>query len=257
MASKRGKTNTTGGFQPFVYALLVHVLVVAVLFANFRWSSPPKPVPEVIQAVVIDDDKAIQQAAEQDKRAAAEAEKKRKAEQDKRAAAEAEKKRKAEQAKRTAEAEKKRKAKQAVEKKRKDKEAKLAAERQRKEKALKDLLQQEEQQRQVEAQQRQAQEKLARAQSVIDQYKALIHQKVSRNWAQPAGSASGLACVVQVRLVASGEVMQATVVRSSGDPVFDRSVENAVYKAAPLPLPPNPDLFEFFREIEFTFRPEK
>ena len=96
----------------------------------------------------------------------------------------------------------------------------------------------------------------ARGASAADKYKALIRQKVSRNWNRPAGTRAGLKCVVRVRLVPGGEVLQATVVRSSGDTVFDRSVENAVYKAAPLPLPPDADLFDYFREIEFLFSPE-
>jgi colicin import membrane protein len=62
---------------------------------------------------------------------------------------------------------------------------------------------------------------------------------------------------VHVRLTPSGEVLSANVVRSSGNAVFDRSVENAVYKAAPLPLPGDPTLFDNFREIRFVFDPDK
>ena len=47
------------------------------------------------------------------------------------------------------------------------------------------------------------------------------------------------------------------MVRSSGNEIFDRSVEYAVYKAAPLPLPEDPTLFDNFREIEFLFNPEE
>jgi colicin import membrane protein len=61
---------------------------------------------------------------------------------------------------------------------------------------------------------------------------------------------------VRVRLVAGGEVLQATVVQSSGNAAFDRSVENAVYKASPLPIPDDKALFDYFRELEFKFRPE-
>ncbi|MFQ5761274.1 MAG: cell envelope integrity protein TolA, partial [Acidiferrobacterales bacterium] len=86
--------------------------------------------------------------------------------------------------------------------------------------------------------------------------KLLIRQKVSRNWARPPGAQTGLQCTVRVRLVPSGDVLQATVAKTSGDERFDRSVENAVYKASPLPLPEDRDLFEYFREIEFIFNPE-
>ncbi|MEK9133314.1 MAG: cell envelope integrity protein TolA, partial [Pseudomonadota bacterium] len=97
----------------------------------------------------------------------------------------------------------------------------------------------------------------ARAATVVDKYKALIRQRVSRSWNRPVGVAKGLKCVVHVRLTPGGEVLSAAVVRSSGNEIFDRSVEYAVYKAAPLPLPEDPTLFDNFREIEFLFNPEE
>ncbi len=85
---------------------------------------------------------------------------------------------------------------------------------------------------------------------------SLIRQKVERNWVRPAGWTKGMECVVRVRLAPTGEVMNATIARPSGSPAFDRSVENAVYKASPLPLPEDKGLFEHFRELELRFRPE-
>ena len=80
---------------------------------------------------------------------------------------------------------------------------------------------------------------------------------MSRNWAKPAGWRPGLQCTVRVRLVPGGEVVQVTIVRSCGNPVFDRSVEAAVHRASPLPISNDPELFEYFRELEFVFRPEE
>ena len=71
------------------------------------------------------------------------------------------------------------------------------------------------------------------------------------------GAEKGLECVVRVRLVPGGEVIDAKVVRGSGNPAFDRSVENAVYKSTPLPWPTDKQLFEYFRELEFIFKPEE
>ena len=68
-------------------------------------------------------------------------------------------------------------------------------------------------------------------------------------------SQGGLTCVVRVRLAPGGEVLSANVVRSSGNPAFDRSVESAVFKANPLPAPKDPYVFEYFRDLEFTFNP--
>ena len=53
----------------------------------------------------------------------------------------------------------------------------------------------------------------------------------------------------------SGTVIDAKVVQGSGNPIFDRSVENATIKASPLPLPNDPALVSYFREIVFRFCP--
>jgi colicin import membrane protein len=66
-----------------------------------------------------------------------------------------------------------------------------------------------------------------------------------------------LKCTIQVKLLPSGEVMDAVVVSSSGDAVFDRSAENAVRKASPLPVPQDKVLFnKDFRVFAFVFKPE-
>ena len=154
------------------------------------------------------------------------------------------------------EAEKKRQAE--AKRKQEEEQRRAEAERRKKDEAERRQAAEESLKQQIAAEERARAEaaRAARAASEADKYKALIRQKVSRNWNRPAGTKSGLKCVVRVRLVPGGEVLQAQVVKSSGDPVFDRSVENAVYKAAPLPLPPDPDLFDYFREIEFLFSPE-
>ncbi|MGH8744288.1 MAG: TonB C-terminal domain-containing protein [Burkholderiales bacterium] len=43
--------------------------------------------------------------------------------------------------------------------------------------------------------------------------------------------------------------------KSSGVSAYDGSIERAIYKAQPLPLPPDPALFSKFRELELKFRP--
>ena len=94
------------------------------------------------------------------------------------------------------------------------------------------------------------------AQGEINKYQALIRQKVTRNWLKPAGARKGLACTVKVRTIPGGEVVGVTIIKSSGDAIFDRSVESAVRKAAPLPLPRDPAVAARMREIDFEFIPE-
>ena len=92
-------------------------------------------------------------------------------------------------------------------------------------------------------------------QRMVDEYVLYIQEKVQRSWIRPPSSGSELSCTVEVRLIPSGEVIDAQIVRSSGNPAFDRSVEAAVFKASPLPVPPDPDVMEQFRSLRFEFKP--
>ena len=95
------------------------------------------------------------------------------------------------------------------------------------------------------------------AQSEIAQYVGLIKQKVERNWRKPSAIRAGLSCTVFVRLIPGGGVSHVEITKSSGDGIFDASVEAAVKKAEPLPVPPDPDLFDRFRDVRFVFKPEE
>jgi colicin import membrane protein len=52
-------------------------------------------------------------------------------------------------------------------------------------------------------------------------------------------------------------VLLVNVVQSSGNAAFDRSVEAAVRKADPLPMPDSPRLQAEFRNLVFLFDPEE
>jgi len=82
-------------------------------------------------------------------------------------------------------------------------------------------------------------------------YQAQIIQKVRRNWARPGTARDDLKCVVAVEQVPGGAVVSARVIECNGDDIVQRSVENAVHKASPLPQPSNPILF--LRRFQITF----
>ncbi len=162
------------------------------------------------------------------------------------------KKTEAEQRKKIA-ADKKRKEQLAKEKARKDK---VARDKVARDKALKEQAVREQAIRARALQQQMLEEELQlQAQAAVASYSDLIRQKVERNWRQPPGDIAGLACHVQVRLIPGGEVVEARVIKSSGNAFFDRSVELATRKASPLPLPSAPNMFKYFRTLEFNFRP--
>ncbi len=182
-----------------------------------------------------------------------EAEKKKKAEEaarKKKADEAARKKREAEERRRKELAEKKRKERELAERKRREQEA---AKKRKREQELA-----EKRRREAELQARIEEERVQRLVSdALARYTPIIQQKVSRNWSRPPGAQVGLSAEVRVRLTPAGEVISAQVVRSSGNPIFDRSVENAVLKASPLPIPQDQTLNSRFRQIQFKFHPDQ
>ncbi len=89
---------------------------------------------------------------------------------------------------------------------------------------------------------------------LLDQYREVIRQKIVRSWNKPLSAVPGINCEVTVRQIPGGEVVDVQVNRCNGDAAVVRSIENAVYKASPLPAPPIPSLFE--RVIIFVFKPD-
>ena len=117
----------------------------------------------------------------------------------------------------------------------------------------------EEMRRKLDAEEKQrAQELSKRQQSDIDKYRILIEAKVRQNWNVPPSAKEGMSCELLVRLIPSGDVISVQLTKSSGDTVFDRSVENAIHKASPLPVPSaETGLFDVFRDLRFPFTLEK
>ncbi|MCC6207566.1 MAG: cell envelope integrity protein TolA [Gammaproteobacteria bacterium] len=266
-----------------IYAVLVHIAFFTVLVMSFEWTPTPvgsaAPEVDIIEAVVIDETRI---RAEQERLKQAEARKTaeearkrdqlRKAEEARvreeqrlvqlkkeqeaaRKAAEvaekqaAEAKKQAEVAKKQVEAARKAEDARRAEDARKAEEARKAAETARK---AADAKRAEEAARQAAA----TRERAAREQSEVDKYVVIIKQKVERNWIKPV-QWQGLRCRVRVNLIPGGDVIDVKIVAGSGDALFDSSVEAAVRKASPLPVPSASDpLFDRFRELEFVFNPQ-
>jgi colicin import membrane protein len=45
--------------------------------------------------------------------------------------------------------------------------------------------------------------------------------------------------------------------RSSGNSAYDDAVQRAILRASPLPLPPDPAMFNMFRELNLKIRPKE
>ncbi len=94
---------------------------------------------------------------------------------------------------------------------------------------------------------------------LIQSATGLIQQLVTEHWSRPPSARNGMRAVIQIRMLPTGELIDATITQSSGDPAFDRSAENAVYRAAPfseLTALPIRVFNENFRTLSLIFQPE-
>jgi colicin import membrane protein len=110
---------------------------------------------------------------------------------------------------------------------------------------------------QEEADRQAALDRKAKAQmaGVVDKYKALIINAISRQWILPDNADSRMSSQFRIRLAPNGAVLDVSLTKSSGDSVLDRSARAAIYKASPLPVPTDPSTFNIFRDISLTVRP--
>jgi len=89
-----------------------------------------------------------------------------------------------------------------------------------------------------------------------NRWHAAIVARITRSWTRPASAQAGVQCSVTVNQVPGGEVTSVRVNGcTGGDEALRESVETAVYRASPLPVPPAGVPFE--RILELTFAPNE
>jgi colicin import membrane protein len=98
--------------------------------------------------------------------------------------------------------------------------------------------------------------RLAEANLQVDKYSGLIQDAIKQNWQILPNTDKTLAVRVTIRTAAGGAVIDVQVIKSSGDAILDRSAVAAVYKASPLPLPPEAEIAEQFRSFNVTLEPK-
>lgn len=85
-------------------------------------------------------------------------------------------------------------------------------------------------------------------------WQAQIAAKINRAWLRPPTARAGIECVLNVTQVPGGEVTQVSIGACNGDSAVRESIEAAVYRASPLPPPPDPSLFD--RNLKINFKPD-
>lgn len=99
-----------------------------------------------------------------------------------------------------------------------------------------------------------AQQAATRAQSdrEVRKYKAMILAKIKSRIVMPPDLPGNPIAEFHVTLLPGGDILDAQLRQSSGYPAFDSAVERAIHLSEPLPLPPDPALFNEFRSLHIT-----
>lgn len=263
--------------QSLVFAFLLHAAALVLLLVSFSFTPEMRPVKPVsiVNAVTVDkakvdeEIKRLKQEDENKQRRAEELEKKLEADKKKaeeiknqrleeekqlitaRKQKEEEQKKHEEMQQKVAELEQQRKleeekkAKAEAEKKKKEAELKKKEEENKREAATKAL------QEQLEAEQ--AEEQRQQDATLLDKITYDIYKKVSNNFTT-TGLPEGLTCTLRVKLIPGGEVLDASIIESSGNETYDRNSQTAVLKSSPLPVPDDAETFDRLGLREFTFK---
>jgi colicin import membrane protein len=269
--------------QPMETAPVVQgVLIDPNDLKNLKPPTPPTPTPkpdeadEGPQQIVKDTDVVADQARQKQEQAAAEQQKadQQKAEEQKQAEAKAEELKQQQEAQKQAEEQAAALKKQQEEDKRK---ADEAAEQQRKKDAEQQLRKEAEQEQQAQAAALAKQKKAEEAQREADRRKRAeelqkqlgaesaeltaqvqnewllqLTAAIEDKWARPPGSDPNMKASIKIRLSPTGEVMSAEISAGSGSPLYDQTLQQAVYRASPLPLPRDPSAFDPVLNICFS-----
>ncbi len=268
--------------KPIIISVALHVAAFSLLLISFDFSSNTAPAPlfegNIIDAVTIDDElieEEISRIREQEQQQidrqreleerldelqnqASEAERQRQAEEqrlaDIRRRQQEEEARRKEEEQRLAEVRRQQEEQERLrreEEERRQEEARLAEEERKRREAEEALAVQlaEEQRLQQEEQDRQDL-------NVINSFVGRIADSIEREF-NTSGLPPGLSCIFQIRMIPGGDVVDARVIKSSGNSVFDSRAEIALKRASPLPVPDNPRIFAKMREIRLTFAPNQ
>ncbi len=261
-------------FLPTLVAILIHVGAFALLIFEWRRDIQvmPEPLPpHMVANVIQEENKAVkdrdikkkQQEAERlrQQRLAREKQAREKQAREK-AAKEKLAKAKADKEKAAAEKlaqEKAAKAKAEKEKAAKEKAIAEEAAREAAEQSLMEQLALEEANSEIRRQE-EAAAKVAqaeRATQLTAEHQDIIRAQVAAAWRYPPNVTPEMEVEVRLTMVPTGEVISATVTKSSGHQALDRSVEQAIMKASPLSVPDDIRVFEKnFRTLTMKFRPE-
>ncbi|MGI9274504.1 MAG: cell envelope integrity protein TolA [Endozoicomonas sp.] len=115
------------------------------------------------------------------------------------------------------------------------------------------------QQEQLQREQTQAAAQAEQEATEVARYSGLFRQLVAQHWNRPPSARNNMVATLQVALSPYGDLLEVRLIESSGNDAYDRSVVQAVQRAAPFPEVRNLERRIFdksFRRFNFRFRPE-
>lgn len=141
----------------------------------------------------------------------------------------------------------------------KDRRAELAKKRQRESEQQQRIQRQNEQEFADSVDRESELKQVTTAAELANNYIALITETIQNSWSRPPSARNNMEAELALQLMPTGEVVSVNIVKSSGNPAFDRSAEVAVLRAGRFPelqqLPTK--IFEdYFRRLHLKFRPE-
>jgi len=156
---------------------------------------------------------------------------------------------------------KKEKAKKLAEKRQKEKkEKKQREERQRADQQkFNDELAKERERLQAESKADELAQQAEDDQKLSKSYEDLIKERVQQNWSRPPSARKDMEAYVTIKMVPTGEIVDAFIKKSSGNGAYDRSAIQAVKKTRQIPELkelPNRVFEQRFRQLTLTFTPQ-
>lgn len=256
---------------PFLFAVLLHVVVFIFIFftLSFPSSTPtmpsaaPQPNANVVKAITVNQAQVDQEVAriqkeQQAQKAAQQAREQRVVQQQAEARRQQDRAAKALAAVKAEQAhlaqQKQQAAQQALENQKQQE--KLAQQKAQQQKLVKQQEAQQELQQKLQAEQQElAAANAKRVAGIVNKYNALILNAIYPNWIVN-DKQKNLSTDLLINVAPDGSVLNVTVAQSSGSANFDRSAVAAVYKSSPLPVPKDPQAFAEFRQFRLTLKPE-
>ena len=76
------------------------------------------------------------------------------------------------------------------------------------------------------------------------EYIYAIQTRIESNWRKPFNVNHTHGCDVELEQLPSGKIISVNIIDCSANDLYIKSLENAVYRSSPLPLPNDPEIFE-------------